>query len=64
MNETLKLCIAVLIKNVLVVALFVLLAIKFQHWWRVLFSVLFWNSISTSNKDEEEESKNADTRND
>lgn len=41
MSEHLKLQIAVLIKNTISLALWVVLAIAFNKWWIALFSILF-----------------------
>lgn len=38
---------AVQIKNAIIVALFVVLAIHFEHWWISLFSALFLTGIQT-----------------
>lgn len=51
MSEHLKLQIAIFIKNTISLALFVVLAITFNKWWIVFFSILFLNF------DEEENNK-------
>ncbi len=43
MSEDLKLEIAVLIKNIITLIVFSILAIIFQKWWIVLISVLFFS---------------------
>ena len=45
MSEHLKLQIAVLIKNTISLALWVVLAIAFNKWWIALFSILFLTSV-------------------
>ena len=45
MSEHLKLQIAVLIKNTISLALWVVLAIAFNKWWIALFSILFITSV-------------------
>lgn len=40
-----KYSIACLLSNVLVLALFSLIAIAFKKWWIVLFSGLYWYTI-------------------
>lgn len=48
MSEHLKLQIAVLISNIIILALCVILAIAFNKWWIVFFSMFFFNSIKTN----------------
>lgn len=45
MNDKLKQQIAVLTKNTIMVIVFVILAIVFEHWWIVFFSAAFMTSI-------------------
>ena len=45
MSEHLKLQIAVLIKNTISLALWVVMAIAFNKWWIALFSILFLTSV-------------------
>lgn len=45
MSEHLKLQIAVLISNIIILALCVILAIAFNNWWIVFFSIFFFNGI-------------------
>lgn len=52
MNERLKLQIAVLIKNTISLALWVVLAIAFNKWWIALFSILFLTFIEEKNNKE------------
>lgn len=40
--------VAVMVKNILVVALFVYLAIQFNHWWIALFAALMQTSVTTT----------------
>ena len=35
------------IKNIIIVALFIFLAIFFNKWWLSLFSILFWSGIKS-----------------
>lgn len=43
-----KLTIAVLINNIIILALWVILAIAFNKWWIVLFSIFFFDTIETN----------------
>lgn len=52
MSEQLKLQIAVLIKNTISLALWVVLAITFNKWWIALFSILFLNFVEKENNKE------------
>lgn len=45
MSENLILEITVLIKNMITLIVFGLLAVIFCKWWIVLISILFWTSI-------------------
>lgn len=45
MSENLMLEITVLIKNIITLIVFGLLAVIFHKWWIVLISILFWTSI-------------------
>ena len=45
MSENLKVQIAVLIKNTISLALWVVMAIAFNKWWIALFSILFLTSV-------------------
>lgn len=45
MSEHLKLQIVVLISNIIILALCVILAIAFNKWWIVFFSIFFFNGI-------------------
>lgn len=45
MSENLMLEITVLIKNIITLIFFGLLAVIFHKWWIVLISILFWTSI-------------------
>lgn len=45
MSENLKLQIAVLISNIINLSLWVILAIAFNKWWIVFFSMFFFASI-------------------
>lgn len=40
-----KLIIAVLINNIMILALWVILAITFNKWWIVFFSIFFFDNI-------------------
>lgn len=35
----------VAIENILITAIFAIIAIYFEHWWIILFSVLGWTTI-------------------
>lgn len=48
MSEYLKLQIAVLISNVITLSLWVILAIAFNKWWVIFFSIFFFNNIKTN----------------
>lgn len=43
-----KLQIAVLINNIMILALWVILAIVFNKWWIVFFSIFFFDDIKTN----------------
>lgn len=58
MSEELKLCIAVLLTNMIIIALFIFLAISFNHWWIALFAMLFTRGVKTTSSEEEEPNKN------
>ena len=40
-----------IIKNIIPMICFTILAIVFNKWWLSLFSVLFWSSLKIENKD-------------
>lgn len=48
MSENLKLQIAVLISNIINLSLWVILAIVFNKWWIVFFSIFFFDDIKTN----------------
>lgn len=48
MSEYLKLQIAILIENTICLTLWVVLAIIFNKWWIVFFSILFFDTIETN----------------
>lgn len=48
--------IAVLVKNLITIALFVLLAVMFEKWWICLFAVLFMTGY-TSEKEKKEKTE-------
>lgn len=43
-----KLQIAVLISNIITLPLWVILAIAFNKWWVIFFSIFFFNNIKTN----------------
>lgn len=43
-----KLQIAVLISNIITLSLWVILAIAFNKWWVIFFSIFFFNNIKTN----------------
>lgn len=43
-----KLQIAVLINNIIILTLWVILAITFNKWWIVFFSIFFFDDIKTN----------------
>lgn len=43
----------VLIKNSITLICFTILAIVFNKWWLVLFSIIFWTFIERQDKDKE-----------
>ena len=51
MKDEYKLAIAIMTKNIIIVALFVTLAIVFNKWWISLFSILFWNGVKLKEDD-------------
>ncbi len=54
MSDHTKLLIAVLIENSIMVICFTALAITFNTWWIVLFSLLFLSSFETKKIKKEE----------
>lgn len=46
MSEKLRQQLAVMTANISCLCIFGLLAAHFDKWWLILFSVLFWTSIS------------------
>lgn len=50
MNEKLQIAvlIAVLISNIITLSLWVILAIAFNKWWVIFFSIFFFNNIETN----------------
>ena len=52
MSEHLKLQIAILIENTICLTLWVVLAITFNKWWIVFFSILFLTSVEKENNKE------------
>lgn len=54
MNDELKFYVICYIRNIIVLICFTILAIFFNKWWIVLFSMLFWVSVA---KDKEEKDK-------
>lgn len=53
MNEYNKLCLICVARNVISLICFTILAIIFNKWWIVFFSLLFWCSVE-KDKDEKE----------
>ncbi len=49
-------------KNTMCVALWIGLAISFNHWWIALFSILFLSEISSVYKDDSVEAEPAEFR--
>ena len=43
-----KSLIAILINNIIILALWVILAIVFNKWWIVFFSIFFFDGIKTN----------------
>lgn len=52
MSEELKLKIAILVSDVIMVVVFAVLAVLFRHWWISLFSILF---LTTNKKEKNKE---------
>ena len=46
----LKINLLCVIKNVSVLGLFTILAIAFNRWWIVFFSILFWSTVEKNDK--------------
>ena len=53
-NEELKLMLIVGITNCIMMGCFTALAIIFDKWWLILFSVLFWRNITYKAKGKED----------
>lgn len=53
MNEYNKLCLICFARNVISLICFTILAIIFNKWWIVFFSLLFWCGVE-KDKDEKE----------
>lgn len=47
-----KLRIAVLISNIITLSLWIILAIAFNKWWIVFFSILFLTFVEEKNNEE------------
>ncbi|MBQ1551400.1 MAG: hypothetical protein IIZ67_04780 [Bacilli bacterium] len=55
MNEELKLYLICFVRNIICLICFTVLAIIFNKWWIVLFTILFWISVE---RKENKENKN------
>lgn len=44
-----------IIKNIVAICSFTILAIFFQKWWIALFSLLFYSTVSKENKEKQED---------
>ena len=53
MSENLKLNLIVAIANILVTAMFTILAIVFHKWWIIFFSILLNYTISNKKEDKQ-----------
>lgn len=61
MSEELKLKIAILVSDVIMVVVFAVLAVLFRHWWISLFSILFLTTTrKDKNKEEEKDHEQVD----
>lgn len=56
MNERLKQQIAILINNTVRLMCFTALAVAFNKWWIVFFTLIFWTSTETDKKNKGAES--------
>jgi hypothetical protein len=52
MNEELKLYLICFVRNIICLICFTVLAIIFNKWWIVLFTILFWISVERKEKKE------------
>ena len=52
MNEELKLYLICFVRNIICLICFTVLAIVFNKWWIVLFTILFWISVERKEKKE------------
>lgn len=58
MNEDdVIICIIVTLINIAILACFTVLAIFFGKWWIIFFAIIFWTSVSTKNKEDNEGKK-------
>ena len=54
MNKEIKLYLILTLKNIATIICFTILAIIFNKWWIVLFSALFYSSISSKESNDDE----------
>lgn len=52
MSENLKLYLICYARNVISLICFTILAIVFNKWWIVLFTIIFWCSVEKKEKEE------------
>ena len=53
MKDEIKLYLILTLKNIAITTCFTILAIIFKKWWIILFSALFYSSITTKRDDNE-----------
>lgn len=54
MKDEIKLYLILTLKNIATLSCFTILAIVFNKWWVVLFSALFYSSISSKENNDDE----------
>ena len=52
MEDKYKLVLLITLKNIITIICFTILAIVFNKWWIIFFSLLFLTYLSTNKKDE------------
>lgn len=46
-----KIYLMAMVKNIVALICFTILAIVFNKWWIIFFSIIFWSSITTKGDD-------------
>lgn len=51
MKDEYKICLLIALKNIITIICFTILAIVFNKWWIIFFSIIFWSSITVEGDD-------------